>query len=123
MMKRRHQRLVHEVTPKGSKTSRLRRHIDTILGQQIVLPRNAAWRGEFVAEFVEFSHGGFTDQVDATTQYLDWIRENPRLERPPQPGLGAAIGFDGRQLSANWLSTTPCMQDHIVVVRKPGGHS
>ena len=121
VMKRRHQRLVHEVTPKGSKTSRLRRHIDTILGQQIVLPRNAAWRDEFVAEFVEFPHGDFTDQVDATTQYLDWIAENPRLERPPQPGLGAAIGFDGRQLSANWPSATPCMQDHIVVVRKPRG--
>jgi phage terminase large subunit-like protein len=60
VMKRRHQRLVHEVTPKGSKTSRLRRHIDTILGQQIVLPKHAAWRDEFVAEFVEFPHGDFT---------------------------------------------------------------
>jgi hypothetical protein len=114
MMKPKYQRLVHEVTPKGSKTSRLRRHIDTILAQQIVLPGNATWRDEFVAEFVAFPHGVFTDQVDATTQYLDWIGVNPQLERPSQPGLGAAIGSDGRQLSAN--SSTPRMQDRGIVV-------
>ena len=121
IMKPKYQRLVHEVTPKGSKTSRLRRHIDTILARKIVLPRNATWRDEFVAEFVAFPHGAFTDQVDATTQYLDWIGVNPQLERPPQPGLGAAIGSDGRQLSADWSSSTPPMQDRIVVVRKRGG--
>jgi predicted phage terminase large subunit-like protein len=123
-MKPKYQRLVHEVTPKGSKTSRLRRHIDTILAQQIVLPENAAWRDEFVAEFVEFPHGEFADQVDAATQYLDWIGVNSQLERPPQPGLGAAIGSDGRQLSANPLSSTPRLQDRgIVVVRNPYGYS
>jgi hypothetical protein len=115
VLKRKYQRLVHEVTPKGSKTSRLRRHIDTILAQKIVLPKYAAWRDEFVAEFVAFPHGVFTDQVDAATQYLDWIGVNPRLERPPQPGLGAAIGSDGRQLSANLLST-PRRQDRGIVV-------
>ncbi|MGB8901608.1 MAG: hypothetical protein WCC90_21235, partial [Methylocella sp.] len=123
VMKPTYQRLVHEVTPKGSKTSRLRRHIDTILAQKIVLPQNAAWRDEFVAEFVEFPHGEFADQVDAATQYLDWIGLNSRLERPPQPGLGAAIGSDSRQLSANPMSSTPCLQDRgIVVVRKPYGY-
>jgi predicted phage terminase large subunit-like protein len=106
VMKHKHQRLIHKVTPRGSKTSRLRRNIDTILARKIVLPESAAWRDEFIAEFVAFPHGDFTDQVDATTQYLDWIGGNPPLERPPQPGLGAAIGFGGRQLSTNASSCT-----------------
>ena len=122
VMKRKQQRLIHEVTPTGSKTSRLRRHIDMILAQKIVLPEIATWRAEFIAEFVAFPHGEFTDQVDATTQYLDWIGRNPRLERPPQPELAAAIGFDGRQLSANSLSPTPRMRDRrMVVARKLDG--
>jgi len=123
VLKRKYQRLVHEVTPKGSKTSRIRRHIDTILAQKIVLPKYAAWRDEFVAEFVAFPHGVFTDQVDAATQYLDWIGVNPQLECPPQPGLGIGLTSDGRQLSANPLSSTSRMQDRgIVVVRNPYGY-
>jgi predicted phage terminase large subunit-like protein len=123
MMTHKLQEIIHEVIPKGSKTSRLRRNIDTILARKIVLPESAAWRAEFIAEFVAFPHGDFTDQVDATTQYLDWIGGNPLLERPPQPGLCAGIGFDGRQLSTNALSCTPRMQaPGIVVVRKPYGY-
>jgi predicted phage terminase large subunit-like protein len=96
VMKRKHHKLIHEITPKGSKTTRLRQHIDVILNHRILLPDNALWRAEFVSEFVEFPHGDFTDQLDATTQYLGWISEHPILERPPQPGL--CVGVNSRGL-------------------------
>ena len=99
VMKRVHRKLIHEIIPKGSKTARLRRNIDTILGHRILLPENAPWRDDFVAEFVKFPHGDFTDQIDATTQFLDWIRTHPRLERPPQPGLCAGVNSKGQSLT------------------------
>ena len=99
VMPRKYRKRIHEITPKGSKTSRLRRHVDTILDHRILLPENAPWRDEFVAEFVEFPHGDFTDQVDATTQFLDWIPAHPSLERPPQPGLCAGVNSRGQPLT------------------------
>ena len=99
VMKRKHRKLIHEISPKGSKTTRLRRNIDTVLGHRILLPENASWRDEFVAEFVEFPHGNFTDQVDATTQFLDWIPTHSCLERPPQPGLCVGVDSSGQPLT------------------------
>jgi predicted phage terminase large subunit-like protein len=98
LTKRKHRRLIHEITPEGSKTSRLRRHIDTILSHRILLPKYAAWRDGYVAEHIEFAHGEFTDQVDAETQYLDWILTHPRLEKP-QPRLCAGINSRGHPLT------------------------
>src|SRR5262245_55979905 len=88
MMRRYNQPLFQEVTPRSSKAARLRPHVDTILGRRIWLPQYAPWRADFVAEFVEFPHGDFTDQVDATTQYLDWIGEQPNLVPPPARCMG-----------------------------------
>lgn len=99
MMKPRDKAIITEITPRGSKTSRIRRHIDTILARQILLPENASWRDDFVAEFVNFPHGDLSDQVDATTQYLDWALTHPRLEKRPQPGLCAGVNSRGQPLS------------------------
>ena len=95
MMKGKHENLIHEIIPKGSKTSRLRGHIDTILARRILLPRNAAWRDEFVAECVKFPHGEFTDQIDAMTQYLDFMQSQTDLTLPPPPCLGVAVNSRG----------------------------
>jgi predicted phage terminase large subunit-like protein len=95
-----HRKRIHEITPKGSKTARLRLHIDTILGRRILLPENASWRAEFIAEFVEFPHGDFTDQVDATTQFLDWIPTHSSPERSPQPGLCVGVNSRGQLLTS-----------------------
>jgi predicted phage terminase large subunit-like protein len=99
MMKPKHRKRIHEIAPKGSKTARLRRNIDTILSRRILLPEDAPWCDDFVAEFVKFPRGDFTDQVDATTQFLDWIRTDPKLERPPQPGLCAGVNSKGQPLT------------------------
>ena len=99
VLKRKHHKLIHEITPRGSKTARLRQHIDVILDHRILLPDNAGWRAEFVSEFVEFPHGNFTDQLDATTQYLGWVSDHPVLERPPQAGLCVAVNSRGLRLT------------------------
>ena len=85
---KRNRELIHEITPDGSKSARLRRHIGTVLGRQILLPANAHWRPEFIAEIVKFPHGEFKDQVDTLTQYLDFSAKNPNLPKPAQICVG-----------------------------------
>jgi predicted phage terminase large subunit-like protein len=94
-MKGKHRGLIHEITPEGSKTSRLRRHVDTILARRILLPRNAPWRDKFVAECVAFPHGKFKDQVDAMTQYLDFMLTQPDLKGSLPRCVGMAVNSRG----------------------------
>jgi predicted phage terminase large subunit-like protein len=83
-------KLVIPVDPDGrSKSARLRVHAETILAKRIHLPADAPWRDDFVAEFVNFPHGQFSDQVDATTQFLDHADELAKLK--PSPQAGSAI--------------------------------
>jgi predicted phage terminase large subunit-like protein len=76
-----------------SKARRLRDHLEVIRGGRIWLRADGPWREEFVAEFIEFPAGEFDDQIDATTQYLDFIRSNPRLEIPPQRAIAAIATY------------------------------
>jgi predicted phage terminase large subunit-like protein len=63
------------VDPDGrSKTARLRAHAQIILERRIHLPLNAPWADDYVTEIVDFRQfrrNVFTDQIDATTQFLD----------------------------------------------------
>jgi predicted phage terminase large subunit-like protein len=72
-----------------SKSARLRVHAETIIAKRIYLPADELWRDAFVSEFVEFPHGKFTDQVDATTQFLDHAQEFVGMK--PRPQAGAAV--------------------------------
>jgi predicted phage terminase large subunit-like protein len=84
------------IDPDGrSKSARLRVHAKTIIAKRIHLPADAPWRDDFVAEFVEFPRGKFTDQVDATTQLLDRANELVRLKARPPGGLAAAAFNSG----------------------------
>jgi len=119
-LKSKHHRLVHEIIPEGSKTARLRRHIESILGQRIILPKDARWRAEFVSEFVQFPYSDFTDQVDATTQYLDWISGQPKLEPLPQPALNACVNSAGQHVigmrADPRLSNAKCGRGDVAVL-------
>jgi predicted phage terminase large subunit-like protein len=80
-------KLVRPVDPDGrSKSARFRIHARTILAKRIHLPADEPWRDEFISEFVDFPHGRFTDQVDATTQFLDHAGELAKLKPTPQAG-------------------------------------
>lgn len=83
------------VTPDGrSKSERLQAHMGILRQQRILTPDDAHWRSAFVSEFVAFP-GDFTDQVDATTQFLDYMAANPRLEPAAKRALGVASGSFG----------------------------
>ena len=84
------------IDPDGrSKSARLRVHADTIVAKRIWIPARASWRDAFIAEFVEFPHGAFTDQVDATTQFLDHAGEFAGLEPNRPAGLAAWVNSGG----------------------------
>lgn len=72
------------VTPDRPKVERLAEHYNTISSRQIELPINAEWAGEYIAEFKAFPRGRYTDQIDATTQYLAFAKTDPVLKRPPR---------------------------------------
>jgi predicted phage terminase large subunit-like protein len=90
--------LLVPIDPDGrSKSARLRAHIETIIGKRIYLAAAVSWREDFVSEFVEFPHGAFTDQVDATTQFLDHASEFIGLTPAPQAGIAAVrLNSSGR---------------------------
>jgi len=81
------------VTPRrDSKAVRLNDHRSKIRGKRIFLPEDAVWRESFVAEFIAFP-GEFDDQVDATTQYLDFLNSDPVMPAAPVRSTGGAIAF------------------------------
>jgi predicted phage terminase large subunit-like protein len=87
-------KFVVPIDPDGrSKSARLRVHAETIIAKHIYLPADVSWRDDFVAEFVEFPHGKFTDQVDATTQFLDHADELARLTTRRAAGF-ASLGLN-----------------------------
>ena len=62
------------IVPDGrSKTARLLAWVDIITGGHIHLPGIAPWREVYISELIEFPRGHNDDQVDATTQYLDFM--------------------------------------------------
>ena len=73
---RKYPQLIRPIDPDGrSKSSRLLTHAATILSKRVHLPAVAPWREEFVKEFCGFPKGKYSDQVDATTQFLDHASE------------------------------------------------
>ena len=71
-----------------SKSNRLQIHAPLIRRGMIYLPEEASWRREFIAEVVEFP-SQFSDQVDALTQFLDFMATQPLLRENLGQGLGA----------------------------------
>ena len=82
------------IIPAGDKVERLRRHRRAIRDGLVQLPQGAAWRAEFISEATQFPYGPFDDQIDALSQYLDWITEHP--DREERPSMAIAQGCDGQ---------------------------
>jgi predicted phage terminase large subunit-like protein len=70
---------------------------------KIFLPESAPWVNDFIEEMACFPHGMHDDVVDATTQALNYLREEPQL---PSISLGYSIsGSNSGELDkeAIWL--------------------
>jgi predicted phage terminase large subunit-like protein len=88
-LSRKYRHLIMPIKPDGrSKSARLLVHAETIIAKRIHLPADEPWRDDFVAEFVDFPRGQFTDQVDATTQFLDHASDLAKLKPKAHGGFG-----------------------------------
>jgi phage terminase large subunit-like protein len=94
--KRRQRRLrVAEIaTDRRSKIARLAPHFETIRAGRVKLPRDTHFFDDYVAEFAASKRTTF-DQVDATTQYLEWIAKQPPLLVPPPRAVTVALNPSG----------------------------
>ena len=90
--------LIEPVTPHESKVSRLHKHRNAIRSGIVALPEAAPWVAEFIDEMVQFPYGHFDDQVDAMTQFLDWLAEHPHVAKRPPRAIGVAINSSGMRL-------------------------
>lgn len=70
------------VKPVGDKETRLIRHSVKFENGRVKLPQQAHWLRDYLQELVSFPSSRFCDQVDATTQALDYLQE-----RMDEPGL------------------------------------
>ena len=70
------------ITPRrDSKAVRFNDHLPKIRNKNIHLPELAIWREAFINEVIAFP-GEFDDQVDAMTQYLDFMETDPIIPAP-----------------------------------------
>src|ERR1700722_13546875 len=61
--------------PGADKIMRLHACSDRFESGRVVLPRNAPWLDEYILELIGFPGTKHDDQVDSTTQALDYLRE------------------------------------------------
>jgi len=98
---------VVEIVPDGrSKVDRLVAHLSILKRKQVWLPNVAEWREPYIEELLQFPGGKYDDQVDATTQYLDWVSTNPVLATPQPLALGCGVNSLGQPLVMNSASPT-----------------
>jgi predicted phage terminase large subunit-like protein len=79
-----------------SKAERLQPHMRAIREGHIKLRQGASWLDEFLTELVGFPSAPFNDQVDALSQYLDYVGQNPPLTIPASAGVGV--------MSTGWVT-------------------
>lgn len=58
------------------KETRMHQQTAVIEAGYVHLPREAQWRADYLHELAVFPNGRFDDQVDATSQALDWMRQS-----------------------------------------------
>jgi predicted phage terminase large subunit-like protein len=107
-------RVVDVIPDNRSKTARLLAHLPLIRRRHIYLPESASWTADYIKEFIEFPLGRFDDQVDATTQYLDWISVNPIPDLPPKRAVVVGVGSNGLPLSSSRNSDITSIRGMVV---------
>ncbi len=62
------------VMPEGDKQQRLQRVTPLLEAGKLVLPEHAPWLADFESELLNFPDAAHDDQVDAVSQYFNWLR-------------------------------------------------
>jgi len=76
------------IRPRDSKAVRFKQHVPKIRNKQIYLPESSIWRQAFIDEVIGFP-AEFDDQVDAMSQYLDFMDTNPVIPPPRTRAIAA----------------------------------
>jgi predicted phage terminase large subunit-like protein len=74
-------------TPTASKTERLKSCIAVIRSRRVMIAHGAPFREEFVEELTGFPHAPSDDQVDAMTQFLNFLATSPDIRPRPQRAI------------------------------------
>jgi len=82
------------IKPTGDKQERVIRQIAPLASGQVILPESAPWLAEFLGEILAFPGGAYDDQVDALSQFLEWM-ESMRRKVVKQIKLGLPINVGG----------------------------
>jgi predicted phage terminase large subunit-like protein len=69
---------VTRYAPEGDKQMRLYAQTAMIENGFVYLPKEAPWLAEYIHELLTFPNSKFDDQVDSTSQALDWIKRHSR---------------------------------------------
>ncbi len=85
------------VKPEGDKQTRLVRQTVKFENGRVQLPQQAPWLADYVLELTAFPAAKFDDQVDATTQALDYLQE--RMMEPPFFGF---MRMEAERLGLPW---------------------
>lgn len=68
--------------PREDKLTRVVRVTPLMEAGKMALPVNAPWLADFEAEFFAFPDGVHDDQIDAVSQYLNWVRTRASGAQP-----------------------------------------
>jgi predicted phage terminase large subunit-like protein len=64
------------IEPHGDKIFRASEVSATFEAGRVILPEHASWLPEYEAEIFGFPNTAFKDQVDSTTQFLQWVKRS-----------------------------------------------
>ena len=112
-LSKRHQARAIAIVPRDSKTTQFRRHYDKYLAGRIRIQNDASFRDKFIDEVTSFPRGRHDDQVDAMTQYLDYIatRDDIDFGRSNITRGGICAGAFNSQYDPRYTFAPPWSQD------------
>lgn len=87
---------VKGINPSGDKLTRMSTASDEISTGRVFLPESASWLSEYEAELFVFPMSKHDDQVDSTSQYLNWAMTTVKTATPKNAGrrrMRRGLGF------------------------------
>jgi predicted phage terminase large subunit-like protein len=100
------------------KEDRFEAHLHVFVDGRILVKRDQVWTTALVDEWLRFPFARYDDQVDAMSQYLEWVSDH-RLANPVLRGAG---GADERAARALW-GPPPRKGEHPMRPRSRGRQS
>ena len=112
-LSKRHRARAVAIVPRDSKTTRFRRHYDKYLAGRIRIQNDASFRDKFIEEVTSFPHGRHDDQVDAMTQFLDYLAKRDDIDfgRSNITRGGICAGAFNSQYDPRYTFAPPWSQD------------